>query len=148
VVLCLESNLACVLHTPQRCPALAHVGLTFDLRVGRYESQHILHAIQSAGVRKWVALSEGQGGSLGWLTTNERKEAMALQTREALRVGNLYLSDQFFSVQMEEREALKQIRDELCRFSIIVEPPKTLFGKGAPPPTFEPRDRGADEARC
>lgn len=106
MVLCLESNLA-------------------------YESQHILHAIQQAGVRKWVALSEGQGGSLGWLTTHERKEAMCLQLREALRVGNLYISDQFFSVKMEEREALKQIRDELCRFSVVVEPAKTLFGKGA-----------------
>lgn len=104
VVLCLESNLA-------------------------YESQHILHAIQAAGVRKWVALSEGQGGTLGWLTTHERKEAMCLQTREALRTGNMHICDGFFSVKMEEREALKQIRDELCRFSIVVEPAKTLFGK-------------------
>lgn len=105
-MLCLESNLA-------------------------YESQHILHAIQAANVRKWVALSEGQGGTLGWLTTHERKEAMCLQTREALRVGTLHISDEFFSVKMEEREALKQLRDELSRFAVVVEPAKTLFGKGA-----------------
>jgi hypothetical protein len=38
--------------------------------------QHIIHSLQQQGVAKWVALSEGQGGSIGWLTTNERKEAM------------------------------------------------------------------------
>jgi len=60
--------------------------------------QHILHSIQAAGIKKWVALQEGAGYTLGWLTvscrhkrlvacsvltggvlvsqTNERKEAM------------------------------------------------------------------------
>lgn len=54
---------------------------------------------------------------------------MCFQLRDALRVGNIFLSDQFFSVLMEEREAIKQIRDELCRFAIVTEPAKTLFGK-------------------
>ena len=105
-------------------------------------------------MRKWVALSEGAGGTVGWLTvrschrtiarpqalvdtlspapcaqTNERKEAMCFQTRDALRVGNIFLSEGFFSVLMEEREAIKTIQDELCRFAIITEPAKTLFGK-------------------
>ena len=104
-------------------------------------------------MQKWVALSEGQGGSIGWLTvcqrfhaptqppypvltavlvqsqTNERKEAMVFQLRDALSVGNISLSDQFFSVCMDEHEAIKAIRDELCRFAIITEPAKTLFGK-------------------
>jgi hypothetical protein len=114
-------------------------------------SQHIVHALQARGVQKWVALSEGQGGSIGWLTTNERKEvrthrlhvldnrtlltpyipvqAMVFQLRDALSVGNISLSDQFFSVCMDEHEAIKAIRDELCRFAIITEPAKTLFGK-------------------
>jgi hypothetical protein len=30
-----------------------------------FESQHIIHAIQAAGVKKWVALQEGAGGTLG-----------------------------------------------------------------------------------
>ena len=94
-----------------------------------FECQHIIHSMQERGVQKWVALSEGQGGSIGWLTTNERKEAMVFQLRDALRVGNIFLSDEFFSVLMEEREAIKTIRDELCRFAIITEPAKTLFGK-------------------
>ena len=120
----------------------------------RFECQHIIHSLQEKGVRKWVALSEGAGGTVGWLTvrschrtiarpqalvdtlspapcaqTNERKEAMCFQTRDALRVGNIFLSEGFFSVLMEEREAIKTIQDELCRFAIITEPAKTLFGK-------------------
>ena len=94
-----------------------------------FECQHIIHSLQEKGVQKWVALSEGQGGTIGWLTTNERKEAMCLQLRDALRVGNIFLSEEFFSVMMDEREALRGIRDELCRFAIITEPAKTLFGK-------------------
>jgi hypothetical protein len=79
---------------------------------------------------------------------------MCFQMRDALRVGCLYLSEEFFSVLMEEREALKAVRDELCRFAIVTvrrphqpfslpnvdfyypsfdvpaqEPAKTLFGK-------------------
>ena len=33
-----------------------------------FESQHILHALSLAGVKRWIALSEGAGGTLGWLT--------------------------------------------------------------------------------
>ena len=82
-------------------------------------------------MQKWVALSEGQGGTIGWLTTNERKEAMCFQLRDALRVGNIFLSEEFFSCMMDEREAIKGIRDELCRFAIITEPqrPSARSGK-------------------
>jgi len=40
-----------------------------------FEAQHLMHALTANNVRRWVALSEGQGGTVGWLTTNERKEA-------------------------------------------------------------------------
>ena len=46
-VLCLESNLA-------------------------FEAQHLIHAFERAKVRKWVALSEGAAGAMGWLTTVRR----------------------------------------------------------------------------
>jgi hypothetical protein len=39
-----------------------------------FEAQHLMHALTRNNVRKWVALSEGAGGAVGWLTTNERKE--------------------------------------------------------------------------
>lgn len=60
IVLCLESNLA-------------------------YEAQHIIHSLQGAGLKKWVALQEGAGQTLGWLTTNERKESMCFRAPLALR---------------------------------------------------------------
>ena len=94
-----------------------------------FECQHIIHSLNERGVNKWVALSEGAAGTIGWLTTNERKEAMCFQLRDALRVGNIFLSDHFFSTQMTVHEARKSIRDELCRYAIITEPPKTMFGK-------------------
>ena len=88
-----------------------------------------LHTLQERDVKKWVCLSEGQGGTIGWLTTNERKEAMCFQFRDALRVGNIFLSKHLFSVLLEPHEIVKTIRDELCRFAIVTEPAKTLFGK-------------------
>lgn len=48
-----------------------------------FESQHLLHALEAAGVKNWVSLSEGQQGSLGWLTvrTNPPKPALAPKPR-------------------------------------------------------------------
>ena len=94
-----------------------------------FEAQHILHALNLANIQRWVALSEGQAGTLGWLTTNERKEAMVFQLRDALKVGNIQLSTHFFSLKLGVNEALKVIRSELTNFAIVVEPPKTTFGK-------------------
>jgi hypothetical protein len=52
-----------------------------------------------------------------------------MQLRDALHTGAIFFHEDFFSTEMSTHEAIKQIRDELCRFSIIVEPPKSLFGK-------------------
>lgn len=60
-----------------------------------------------------VALQEGAGHSLGWLTTNERKESMCLQLRDALRVGSIALSSGFFSTSVNRREILQQLDGEL-----------------------------------
>ena len=45
-----------------------------------FESQHLMHALAAKGVKNWVALSEGAGGGVGWLTTNDRKEVISLTT--------------------------------------------------------------------
>ena len=95
----------------------------------RFESQHLLKAFERNNVKKWVALSEGAGGTLGWLTTNERKEAMCLQVRDALTVGSISLSSHFFSIKMDVKDALKALGNEMRGFAILVEPPKTTFGK-------------------
>lgn len=95
-----------------------------------FEAQHLVHALTLNRVPRWVALSEGAGGSIGWLTTNERKEAMCFQVRDALRVGCIGLSDKFFCNTMEVKEILIVLKDELRNFCVLVEAPKTPFGKG------------------
>ena len=45
--------------------------------------------------------------------------ARSFQLRDALRVGNIFLSEKFFPTEMSVHEARKTIRDELCRFAII-----------------------------
>jgi hypothetical protein len=62
------------LATVRRMPVLAHCKLVliFESNLA-FESQHLLHAVEAAGIKNWVSLSEGQQGTLGWLTTNERK---------------------------------------------------------------------------
>ena len=54
---------------------------------------------------------------------------MCLQLRECLRIGNIGLSAQLFSCTMDVKSALKNIEEELARFSVIVEPAKTSFSK-------------------
>lgn len=104
LVFCLESNLA-------------------------YEAQHLIHCVQQNGIKKWCALTEGANQTLGWLTTNERKESMTFQVRDALAVGSIVFSDEFFSNSHGIREIKQQLQDELRNFCILVEPSKTPFGK-------------------
>ena len=63
------------------------------------------------------------------LTAPPHHHPASFQLRDALKVGNIHLHSDFFSVQLDDREAVKIIRDELTRFAIVVEPAKTLFGK-------------------
>lgn len=94
-----------------------------------FESQHLLHHLHQVGFKKWVSLAEGAHNTLGWLTTNGRKEQMALLLREALRVGKIAYSDRFFSLSMTKQEAQKRIGDEIRNFSVITEPGKTPFAR-------------------
>lgn len=102
VVFCLESNLA-------------------------FEAQHILRAVTQAGIKKWLALQEGVGGSLGFLTTNATKEAMCLMLRDALRIGCIALHEQFFSHTQTVSEIKHQLGEELKTYTVIVEPGRTPF---------------------
>ena len=76
-----------------------------------------------------MSLSEGAHGGLGWHTTHERKESMALLLREAMRVGRLSYHPNFFSVSLGAHAAKKRLGDELRNFSVVVEAPKTHFAK-------------------
>lgn len=95
-----------------------------------FESQHLLHALEANNVKNWVSLSEGQQGSLGWLTTHERKEQMALLLREAMNVGKIGIHEHFRSVELEPLQARKQLKDEALNYCVVTEAPKTTFGKG------------------
>jgi hypothetical protein len=53
----------------RKLPMLAHATCVLLLESNlAFESQHILHYISEQNVPKWVALAEGAGGALGWLT--------------------------------------------------------------------------------
>lgn len=41
-----------------------------------FESQHIIHYLQEQNVQRWVALSEGAGGGLGWLTVRHARQTL------------------------------------------------------------------------
>mmetsp|Transcript_29684 Transcript_29684/g.68125 ORF Transcript_29684/g.68125 Transcript_29684/m.68125 type:complete len:177 (-) Transcript_29684:45-575(-) len=108
-----------------------------------FEAQHIIRHLEVAGVRRWTALKEGAGGGVGWLTTNSTKEIACLQMREALSVGCIALSTHFVSVRLTPAKALATLRDELCRFAVVVEPPRTAFGK--PRKTYTGKQRGLND---
>ena len=53
--------------------------------------------------------------------TNERKESMCFQLRDAMRVGNIQFSDEFFTTTQTVREVKQVLEDELRNFCILVE---------------------------
>lgn len=82
---------------------------------------------------------------------------MCLQLRDALTVGSISLSSHFFSIKMDVKDALKALGNEMRAFAILVEPPKTTFGKvrrqpaarlHAPLPTLLFRNRCAKRIRA
>ena len=111
-------------------PGLEDATIVFVLESNlAFESQHIIHALNEGKVKKWLALSEGASGGVGWLTTHERKESMCFQLRESLNIGNIGLSKHFVSNSLGKQEMLQVISEEMRNFCILVEPPKTAFGK-------------------
>ena len=122
IVLCLESNLG-------------------------FECQHIIHMLQREKVRRWLAMSEGAGGTVGWLTTNERKEAMMLQMRSVLNVGCIALWERFFTLSYDTSdEVCRLAQKQLEAFTILVEPSRTPFGK--PRKTYTGKIGGAQDDLC
>jgi len=114
----------------RKIPVFAHCKLVmiFESNLA-FESQHLLHAVTGAGIKNWVSLSEGQQGSLGWLTTAERKQQMCLLLRESMTVGKIALAREFFSNELGTAEAKMRIKDELSSYCVVTEAPKTTFGK-------------------
>ena len=103
-----------------------------------FESQHLLHALNEAKIPKWIALAEGPGGSIGLHTTADRKEQYCLILREILKTERLAFHPGFFSCSMEAGEVKQRLKEEILNFSVIVEPPKTTFGKVRSPLLSKP----------
>eukprot|EP00966_Prymnesium_polylepis_P337204 7391939-Prymnesium_polylepis.2 len=50
-------------------PQLEHATVVLILESNlAFEAQHIMHNLNERGVKRWIALSEGAGGTVGWLT--------------------------------------------------------------------------------
>lgn len=47
--------------------------------------------------------------------------------RSSLGQGKMWVAQDFFSISLGVEQAKRRIRDELCRFSVITNPPKTAF---------------------
>ena len=80
-------------------------------------------------MKMWVAMGEGRGGELGFLTTNERKEEMCLLLREAMKCFRISVHKKFVSVSLGADKAKNRIRDELANYCIVNDVPKSAFGK-------------------
>ena len=96
-------------HPPQRAGRRAQ-------EVGRYASAPSNgppDILTDTSLCVHAALQEGAGYTLGWLTTNERKEAMCLQLREALTVGKISFVDGFFSNTASVKLMKQNCEDEM-----------------------------------
>lgn len=80
-------------------------------------------------MKSWVAMGEGRGGELGFLTTNERKEEMCLLLREAMKCFRISLHKHFMSITLGTDKAKTRLKDEILNYCVINEAPKTAFGK-------------------
>ena len=83
----------------------------------------------AAGMKMWVAMGEGRGGELGFLTTNERKEEMCLLLREAMKCSRISVHRQFVSLSQGSEKGKTRLKDELANYCVINEVPKSAFGK-------------------
>jgi len=102
----------------------------------RFESQHILHAMTTAGVKSWIAMGEGRSGELGFLTTNARKEEMCLLLREAMKCSRISIHKRFVSISMGSEKGKQRLQDELTNYCVINDAPKSAFGKVAHTQTY------------
>lgn len=71
---------------------------------------------------------------------------MCFQLRDALRVGCIGISNQFFSNSTSTTEMFKTMDDELKNFCILVEAPKTPFSK--PKKTYSGKVGGRNDDVC
>ena len=94
-----------------------------------FEAQHAVAAMQRAGLSRWLALAEGARGQPGLLTTHATKAAMCKAVQELLEFQALHVSDELVCLSQSPQEAIRQLFVELRGYTVVVEAPKSVFGK-------------------
>lgn len=84
-------------------------------------------------------MAEGPKGTIGLHTTADRKEQYCLLYREVLRQRRIVFAETFFSMSMETGEGRKRLKEETLNFSVVVEPPKSTFGRVRAPSQIRSR---------
>ena len=86
-------------------PEIAHTTCVFIFESNlAFESQHLLHAIEAAGIRKWVSLSEGQASTHGWLTVRFALLVLPPPRTHTLRRERPSVSRELVWAQTNERK--------------------------------------------
>ena len=89
--------------------------------IGAVQTAALIRAIRTRSVRRGHV---GRARRVRWDSTTGLEEGRKPRARS--RAAS---TSQLAPIQMEDKEAIRQIRDELARFSIVTEPAKTLFGR-------------------
>ena len=94
-----------------------------------FEAQHYVATIQKAAVKDWVVITESGEGGIGFRTTAETKEGGCTAVAELLAASGIFVAEHFVCASMAPGEAVKMLVDQLDGYQVIVEAPKSAFGK-------------------
>jgi len=110
-----------------------------------FEANHVLHALRKAGVPH-IALHEGAQESVGVLTTNASKELMCVGLQELIDHKRMVISRQLVSLSASPLETLDTLFKQMNTYTIVVEAPRTPFGK--PRRTYTGKVGGNQDDLC
>ena len=94
-----------------------------------FEAQHHAMALERAKVSRLVTLREGPQQSIGLLTTNETKAAQCKLLQELLENSALSVCADMVCLSAEPAEALHMLIGEMRNYSVLIEPPRSAFGR-------------------
>lgn len=94
-----------------------------------FEAQHYVSTVQKAKLKDWVVITESGNNGVGFRTTHETKEGGCRAVEELLVSGGILIAEMFVSISMTPLEALKLLVDQLDGFQVVIEAPKSAFGR-------------------
>ena len=134
------------LHTIKSINALRSAMLVVGVEANLgFEANHVLHALRKANVTH-IALHEGAQESVGLLTTNASKELMCVGLQELIDHKRLVISRQLVSLSASPLETLDTLFKQMSTYTILVEAPRTPFGK--PRRTYTGKVGGNQDDLC